>query len=354
MTDKMASFWNEMDTMQIHIDQDAYECQICDNIFTSPIQLTVHCIVLHGLLPCTHCLKLFENEHLLNEHARRNHDDIKHSCTDCAVIEFSNEVNFHAHISHAHSKKHCQLCGLLVLDADYQYHFENLHKVTKELTTIRLIIAADIQNQFHCHLCADNNKTVNRLDKLFFHYLYFHKCSLQSLLRCILRENEVKTLRSMQSNYDDPLAKCSNCSFDYSCFAPKIYHKIYCQGFVYCASCSNCFDNQEKYEEHIRNCIQATIEAGFCDNCNIKNVSGDELHLKTVHKISKVTQRTHISSLLNTQNDCNFCEINLSSDAAKLDELIKHFRTLHQFNATTILGYLKKSNVDIKLETVQK
>lgn len=184
----MTSFLGELNTMQIQSNKSAYECRICDNEFSSPFQLTVHCIVTHGLKPCIECLKLFECEQLLCDHKRINHANDKHTCAECSN-EFPDESNFLSHMSLVHSKKFCTLCDQLISIDGQQQHNSIMHKTVKALN-IRLpsFTVPDKENEFPCHLCNDN-KSVDRLDKLFSHYLYFHKCSLKSILRCIVNNN---------------------------------------------------------------------------------------------------------------------------------------------------------------------
>ncbi|XP_055322707.1 zinc finger protein 423-like [Sitodiplosis mosellana] len=337
----MASFWGELDTMQIQINKDTYECRICDNVFTSPIQLTVHCIALHGALPCIHCLKLFESEHMLGDHTRTQHDCDKHICPECSD-EFPQQTDFESHMRSKHSKRLCELCELLTSIDEQQQHLSTLHKIADG--SFKITLAPVNQNDFRCNSCSDG-KSVDRLDKLLLHYLYFHKCSLQSLLRCILNNN-MESLQS-QISHDDVHAKCSTCNQSYTWSVPKIYHKIYCQGFMYCPSCTNCFDTQEKYDEHMQLCQDKPFKINFCDNCS--NSSVDEPHLRSVHNFSTVSWNP-APSLLNAENDCTFCAENLSCEEANLNGIIDHFRTFHNFDAAAILSYLKQGKSKTKTE----
>lgn len=339
----MTSLWDELDTMQIQTNKDSYECWICDNVFTSPIQLTVHCIVLHGLLPCMHCLKLFESEHLLDDHIRTQHDCEKHICPECSHV-FLNRNEFEMHIFLQHSKKLCELCGLLTSIDEQQQHLSTLHKVMHD--SVRIFLASINQNEFPCHLCSDR-KSIDCLGKLLLHYLYFHKCSLQSLLERILKDNDIKCLISLSSS-NEIHTRCSICGLNYTWSVPKIYHKIYCQGFIYCINCTDCFDTKVNFDEHQKSCAsKKSSKIYFCDSCTSSTI--DDPHFVTAHKNSTVGW-SQATSLLNADNYCNFCALNLNSEAIKLNEIISHFRTLHNFSATAILSYLNKSNNKTKTE----
>lgn len=344
----MTSLWHEMDTMQIQMNQIAYECRICEHKFTSPIQLTVHCIVLHGALPCADCLKLFINEQSLNGHIRAIHNENKHTCSDCAN-EFPSEKDLYFHLVRVHYKKQCQLCDALVSFDECQNHMETLHKITNS-TTIRLNIGLDHQKQFHCQLCQDN-KSVNRLEKLFFHFLYFHKCSLQSLIQCILNDNEIDSLRSTENCDDDTLAKCSTCGSFYTWSIPKNFHNIYCLGFIHCAKCDHSFEDQDRFVQHLEKCVKKVPEIDFCDDCNAADKL--DLHLKNVHNFSTAVIGSKVSNLMNSRNHCQFCGRNLSSEANDLSKLIEHFRILHKFNVRAILSRLNKRQGGQELKVIQ-
>lgn len=340
----MENFANELDTMQIQINKEVYECCICDNNFTSPVQLTVHCIVVHCLLPCTHCLKLFDGEHSLSDHICRQHSTFEQICSDCSS-SFTVQDEFFAHISMEHSKKLCPFCAQLISHCDYSKHMAGAHKIIKP-TEIRLIIAPNSKNVFSCNHCHDD-KSMKHLDKLIFHYLYFHKYSLQSLIQCILNDNSMDSLKA-QNGADDVNTKCTKCNLTYTLSTPKIYHKIYCHGSIYCNSCSNCFDNQSKFDGHLLKCNVHRKKLIFCDDCTSSNEPFDEIHIRAVHGIPAAVKWTEFSSLLNALNDCNFCEMNLNSEANCLIKLLAHYRNLHKFNATTILRYLKPSTIEKK------
>lgn len=367
----MANIWCELNTMQIQnqIDPDAYKCTICSNKFTSPIQLTVHCIVLHGLLPCMHCLKLFGTEHLLNEHKRQQHDQRTHNCSECCE-SFPNEKNLCFHMTRKHFKKQCPFCTATIFYDDFQSHMTILHKITNTAAAIGAAAAAttehinlfenfctiaDNRKQFHCHLCHDK-KCINHLEKLILHFLYFHKLSLPSILRCIFADSRLDFDQMMDGggdSTDNKLAntnKCSICGSTYSWSIPHVFHQIYCHGSVYCANCRNCFEDNQLYDEHLENCHTEELSAiRFCDDndCNIENV----IHLKTVHNFSVNCDFSKIEySLINMQNDCNFCGEHLSRNRAlSLDNLIEHFRLMHKFNANAILRCLNKRNDEVTI-----
>lgn len=331
----MASLWSELDTMQIQLNRDTYECPICDSHFTSPIQLTVHCIALHRAVPCVHCLKLFESEQSLDDHTRTQHACQKHLCAECSD-EFSQQIDFETHMHYKHLKKLCNLCGLLTSIDDN--HLSSLHKIDD--TSFKISLSAVSPSEFRCCLCADA-KIVKRLDKLLLHYLYFHKCSLQSLLQCILSNNSMESLRSQVADHDDVHAKCSICCQTYTWPVPKVYHKIYCHGFIYCATCANCFDTQTKFDDHMSLCHKKTSTYSLCDNCGNSSNDDDRPHLETVHKITTTTSINQISSLLNADDSCTLCLEKLNCKEMNLNEMINHFRSTHNLRALAILSYLK-------------
>lgn len=370
----MAKIWCELNTMQIQTDQDAYKCSICCNIFTSPIQLTVHCIVLHGLLPCMHCLKLFGTEHLLNQHICKQHAQLSYNCPECCDV-FEIETDRCFHMTRKHFKKQCPLCIATILYDDFQCHITTMHKITNTIaatavTTDNIIlfekfctISINNRKQIHCHLCQDK-KCMNRLDKLIIHLLYFHKLSLPSILRCMFSGSH-QLMNDAGNDIDDdlPIAnKCDSCGSVYSYSIPKLFHQIYCHGSIYCANCRNCFENNQIYDEHLENCRRCngkqlpTIK--FCDDdddeadCNITDV----IHLETVHQFSANCDFSKIENrLINSQNDCNFCGDHLSKNRAlSLDNIIKHFRLKHKFNANAILRCLNKRNDDMAMVAHEK
>lgn len=345
----MSRLWHELDTMQIQMDQIEYECRICDNSFTSPIQLTVHCIVLHKAKPCIHCLKLFADEHSLNDHIRFNHAAIARICIDCSV-EFVSEREFYFHLIRVHFKKECHLCDALVSFDEHQIHMANAHQVINYTPLMRLDLSVDQQNQYNCQLCH-SNKSVDRLEKMLSHLLFYHKSSLQSLLRCLLNDNALESIGSSDHTDNDNRAKCSVCGIFYIWTIPKHFHQIYCQGFIYCYKCNISFKDQSTFIEHSTKCVHQTREINFCNNCN----TADELHLKNVHNFSSARIGSNISSLMSLQNDCHFCGRNLNTESKHLHKLIQHFYNLHKFNAWTILRLLCKRNGNIQLnDDVQK
>lgn len=365
----MVNVWSELNTMEIQFQthSDAYKCSICSNKFTSPIQLTVHCIVSHGLLPCMHCLKLFGTEYLLNEHQRQQHDQRTYNCSECQD-SFTDEKDLCFHMTRKHFKKQCPLCTATIFYDDFETHLTALHKITNTTAAIAAAATATTEHiilfenfctisdgnrkQFQCHLCQDK-KCLNNLEKLILHFLYFHKLSLPSILRCIFADSRNDFDQLMDAGDSDTQAnKCSICGAIYSWSIPYLFHQIYCHGSIYCASCRNCFENNQFYDEHLENCRSChgteVPAIKFCDDddgggdCNIQNV----IHLKTAHKFSDNCDfsKTKIS-LINMQNDCNFCGEHLSQGRAlSLDNLIKHFRLMHKFNAHAILRFLNKRN----------
>lgn len=345
----MGNFCGELDTMQIQINKDAYECCICENTFTSPVQLTVHCIIVHWLLPCTHCLKLFENEHLLDDHISRHHSTIQHICTDCSS-SFTMQDEFFAHISLKHSKRLCAFCAQLILLSNYPKHVVDAHR-SMNPSEMRLNIKTSGKNGFICTHCHDERSIIS-IDKLFFHYLYFHKYSLRILIQRTLTDNSRDSLKAPNC---DAVAntnfKCSKCDLAYTLSTPKIYHNIYCHDAIYCQSCGNCFDTPAKFDRHLFKCKVSQNSLTLCDDCTFANGSIDETHIHAVHGIPATLQWTGCSSLLNTQNDCNFCGMNLSCEVNCLIDLLAHYRNLHKFNAIAILRYLKHN--PIKKETVE-
>ncbi|XP_031633057.1 zinc finger protein 808-like [Contarinia nasturtii] len=330
----MTSFLGELNTMQIQTNKDAYECRICDNVFPSPFQLTVHCIIMHELLPCIQCLKLFECEQLLNDHKRIHHENDKHVCAECSN-EFPTESHYLSHASLVHSMKLCTLCEQLISIKDQQQHNTFVHK-TDNSCQIKLFTVPVKQNEFSCHLCNDN-KSVDRLDKLFLHYLYYHKCSMKSLIRCFINDNIIINC------IIDANEKCSNCELKYTWSVPKMFHQIYCLDQIYCKNCKHYFNKGEKYSEHLKDCHPNVTQSrlNFCDNCPSENELNDAIHFNHVHNFSSQCSWHQVTSLLNANNHCYFCSINLSSKVANLNELIDHFRIVHRFNAMSILSYLK-------------
>lgn len=333
------ALWSELDTMQIQINKGSYECEICDIECTSPIQLTIHCIVEHRLMPCTKCLKLYENEASL----------LNHTCVHpTGLISSANDSSSTENCSM--DAKMCELCDLWILPEELLRHNQEIHKITTK-TTMTLNITADSQNQFQCHLCGDC-KSMNRMDKLFSHFVFFHKYSLQSLLRCILSNNEMNSIQSIQiGNESSTNSKCKYCDLAYEWSVPKIYHRIYCQGDVYCSMCKMCFDNQQNFDEHLEQCKEQPMNTAFCDNCNSKNSPIDELHVKNVHNYSKMIPSTDIFSLWDSKNICFLCDMDLNIEATNLNVIIKHFSRYHNIDAAIILKLLKKRQVVLQPTT---
>lgn len=368
----MANIWCELNTMQIQnqTDSDAYRCAICSNKFTSPIQLTVHCVVLHGLLPCMHCLKLFGTEHLLNEHMGQHHDQRTYNCPECPDSSFTIEKNLSFHMTRKHFKKQCTFCTSIICYDDFQSHMTTAHKINDTTAAVAAASAATSENvilfenscaisddrkQFHCHLCQDK-KCLNQLEKLILHFLYFHKLSLPSVLRCILADSRIDF-----DQLDDSLShanKCSVCGSIYSWKIPHLFHQIYCRGSIYCATCQNCYENDQACDEHVGSCRgchgQELPTIKFCDedDCNIQNV----IHLKTEHSFTANCDFSKTEmSLINLQNDCNFCGEPLNRGSVlSLDNLIEHFHLMHKFSATAVLRCLHKRNDEMPMTNGNK
>lgn len=366
----MANIWCELNTMQIQnqSDADAYRCLICSNNFTSPIQLTVHCVVLHGLLPCMQCLKLFGTEHLLSEHMGQQHNQLSYNCPECPDSTFTVEKDLCFHMTRKHFKKQCTFCTSTISYDDFQSHMKTAHKITNTTAAATAASAATSENvilfenscaisddrkQFHCLLCQDK-KCLNQLDKLILHFLYFHKLSLPSVLRCILADSRIDFDQLMDANgnsVDASLShanQCSVCSSIFSWSIPHLFHQIYCHGSSYCANCQNC-------HEDVRSCRGQEMPAiKFCDedDCNIQNV----IHLKTEHSFTAICDFSKKENgLINLQNDCNFCGEHLSQGSVlSLDNLIDHFRLMHKFNAIAILRCLHKRNDEMPMANVSK
>lgn len=330
------ALWTELDTFHIQINKQTYECLICENDFNSPVQLTIHCIVVHRLLPCPQCLKLLENENALDNHIRTHHNN-----------ESSTTVNR----SDVTNSKACTFCELSLPADQLWQHNQQVHKITEPSGIKQFDLRSGTQFGFQCHLCVDQ-KSANRLDKHLSHFVYFHKCSLPSLVRCILNNNAIDSIRSVQI-CDDTAAhlKCTVCGLHYTWSTPKVYHKIYCHGHIYCTACGLCFEKQDGHYDHLEHCQMNSKKTDFCDNCNSGNDTTDQLHIQQVHKYSKTIPLKNLSSLLNSENYCNLCEMNLKIEATNPNDLIEHFRNFHKISALAILSYLKKRN-DAKIHSI--
>lgn len=320
-------------------DENPYDCRVCENKFTSPNELIVH-YVSHGMHPCTKCTKLFTSQSLADKHFQYDHRDQIKECHECPK-RFPTESSFGHHVEIENGKNLCRACDSLISNGKLRSHITEVHHLqpTSFQTTVETLFLLSTDKHFQCELC---NTRLN-LDRFFPHYLYLHKFSLQCLFGEILKQGcNFATLRLLcdDDGSVDEYSYCGTCGDKYTILAPKIVHKIYCDGVVYCRLCDSCFRSQEFFANHFENCASRhrneENSSGFCDMVEVQPE-----HYMEKHGLNSLATKS-IKYLFDAEFRCSFCLVSLANEAHHLDRLIAHYKTVHSFNHSIILTLLKK------------
>lgn len=302
--DGVILFKNGLDTMKINASNQQYECEICDNDFLSPVQLTIHCIVEHRVIPCVECLKLFGNEYQLKQHKQSSCHRKNPTCTECSIT-FSNETTIIEHMIDEHSKRKCNLCTAIIPNEIYSEHLRYAHRAIN-VTTAAASLKTTNHNWFTCNFCE---KDLN-IEKFISHCIFLHKCSMDSLIRNIFDGNgkAILPLELLKTTIDESRdgTKCSDCRALFTFSIPKIFHKVYCLGLNYCVLCNSCVSN-----EHLNN-----------------------------HKHNE--EEIMLEQLLNYPFNCDLCGVDFTFIENNLEALVEHFRVTHGVNDEVILRSMKK------------
>lgn len=346
--EKLDIFIHGLDTMQINSANHLYECKICEiGNFLSPVQLTTHSIVEHTLRPCTICLKLFGNDVHLNEHLITCHSNSAETCLICSK-EFATKNAVSTHTHELHSSESCNLCDSLVSLEKWSHHIYDVHRVNESISVpsreVEKIFCANADNKFACYLCEE----CFAFDRFFSHFLYAHKCSLKSMIRYIFNgsADPISLLKLMQKGNDSMVcneSKCTECNIEYTLIVPKIFHKIYCHGHVYCPTCECCLNSSNLNHSHTH-INKRNVTADCCRFCDVSNVESISNHYQEIHGISSALDS--INDLFGFQFECIFCKIDLKSIAIDLRQLVDHFRITHRMSTVAILRLLKMHQIE--------
>lgn len=355
---------NGLNTIEMSANEQIYECRICENSFSSPIQLTIHYVICHRLLPCIKCLQLFLNRCDLDEHITHQHANDDTNCSQC-LLAFVSARSLIDHLYNVHQKKYCQMCSALVKSNainTFQRHVEQVHKILRQIRSNDPIFSfADMTTDetYECLICRQQIQIV----RLFIHTLSFHKFSLGFIFHNLLEKRYTShVLRSLENvdrpNDFDAKILCTICKHKFTSHAPKIMHHIYCNGQRVCRRCYNRFDSDEDFDVHVNFCECAdTIDLDACKFCADKGIDNQN-HLSHVHKIDPAIYSENVVDLYSTQQTswivtnylCNFCGKDLTANIPNIDTLVKHFVIHHKISQNCLLTFLKKSTIKFQCE----
>lgn len=351
-----------LNTIEMSPDEQIYDCKICENSLSSPIQSTIHYVTCHRLVPCLKCLLLFLNRSDLDDHNKHEHANDATNCSQCP-LSFASARLLVDHLHDVHQKKNCQMCSALVKSSainTLQRHVEQVHKYPRQINCSESIFAFEnnlsANGYFECLICRQQIQ----MHRLFTHSLSYHKLSLGFIFGNILEKRNTSPLLRVVENAEkaddyEAKASCTICKYKFTPLAPKIFHKIYCHGLRVCAGCYGQFDNDEDFDAHGSSCdLAICADSGSCHFCD-EGATDDQDHLSRVHSIDRAIYSEKISSLYSAQKtswiasnySCNFCGETLSPVVRNIDGLIKHFVVHHKFSQNCILRLLKKSVVNL-------
>lgn len=353
---------NGLNTIEMSPNEQIYECKICNNCFSSPIQLTTHYVTCHRLLPCMNCLSLFLNRNDLDNHNNHKHANDDSNCSQCALTFASNRLLVD-HLHEVHQKKYCQMCSALVKCCavnTLQTHVEHVHKMSRQIDRNNPMFSFDnlaTNETFECLICRQQF----HVHRLFTHSMSFHKFSLGFIFTNILEKRHTSPVLKAVENADnlsdfDARTLCTICKCKFTPFAPKILHCIYCHGLRVCRRCYRQFDGDEDFDAHASSCD--IVDSNDMDQCRFcaEDITGDQDHMARVHRIDQTIYSEKIdefysvkqTSWISTNYLCNFCGDDLSSIVQNIDSLIKHYVIHHRFSQISIFKILKKSLVKLE------
>lgn len=340
----------ELDLTSKQNNDQLYICRICDIHYVSVIELTVHYVAHHDMHPCRKCMKLYACELQAHEHNKSDHSDEHFPCSECSET-FLMEKTRNKHVADIHLKELCKFCESAIFHDKYQNHVSEVHRTQASAHSSVDIIRVIGDSEFYCELCTNRY----HLDRLFPHYLYFHKISLRPLFDFIFKDDKI--LVTIHEFYSMTAASdknrfCSICQAKYTMQAPKITHRIYCHGFVYCETCDNIFPSQYQYDKHLKNCSNcstSTIEE-LCKIRKVENTQKQDDHYAVIQETQSEETVTH---LFNDQFNCSFCAENLSDKAQHLNKLLEHYKITHGFSLLNIIKSLKPCPIEIGASEAQ-
>lgn len=351
---------NGLNTIEMSPNEQIYACKICNNSFTSPIQLTIHYVTCHRLLPCIKCLLLFLNRNDLDEHNKHQHANDDTNCSQCA-LKFESKRELVDHLYDIHQKKYCLMCSALVKSSAVNTllrHVDQVHKVVRQ--SCRKVFSFDslaANDTFECLICRQHYP----IQRFFTHSLSFHKFSLGYIFTNVLDKRHTSPVlmaveNAENSNDFETKKLCTICKYKFTPLAPKIMHNIYCIGLSVCRKCYDRFDDDVALDAHASLCSAGNSnKADRCKFC-AADVTDDHDHLSQVHCIVGAIYTEKIDVFLSVEQTswiatnymCNFCGENLSSVVHNINSLIKHYVMHHKFSQNFILGFLKKSVVSLE------
>lgn len=347
-----------LSTIRISPTEQVYGCTVCENICSSPIQLTIHYVVGHRLVPCVDCLSLFLNRTDLNEHIKEMHATANTDCSQCART-FPSKRELVDHLYDEHQKKYCRMCSALVRSCAVNTlgtHVQQVHKMPRQNDDGKLFAFNDLSSKdshFDCLICRQQFP----IERLFTHSLSFHKLSLGFIFANVLDKRHTSPLLTAienVANASESKAFCATCRNKFTPLAPKIVHAIYCNGSKVCRWCYERFDDDAIFDAHVGSC--AVIKDNAFDQCKFcdADVTRDRTHVWQAHRIDPAiyseksgswNAASH-ASWIDSDYLCDFCGQNLSSVLQSVDGLIKHYVIHHKFSLKSILTFLKKSVVN--------
>lgn len=348
-----------LNAIEMLAKEQIYECKICENCFSSPIQLTIHYVTLHRLLPCAKCLLLFLNRNDLYEHNKRQHANDDTNCSQCAMT-FVTERALVAHLHDVHQRKYCEMCSSVIkccATNTLEMHAKQVHKISTQINSSDAIFSFNncTNGTFDCMIC----RQLYPNHRLFTHSVSFHKFSLGFIFGNILDKRFTLPLLKAVENADnvdgfDAKTVCTVCAHKFTPFAPKIIHRVYCNGCRVCRWCYSQFNDDKEFDVHITISASSSTDSVNLNVCKFCDSSNDRDHTAKRHNIDDAHCSQNTSDLFSVRQtswiatiySCNFCNEDLSANIQNIDSLIKHFVIHHKFSQNGILSYLKKSLVN--------
>lgn len=200
-----------------------------------------------------------------------------------------------------------------------------------------------------------------------------HNFAINKLLNIISKDTLCLVTLTLSIDNNNPLnctesSKCTICDHKFTINAPKLVHKIYCQGFKICTICKTLFESNEKFIDHL-DCsntdqIEEHAQQKLCKFCEIP-VENYEVHIKNKHNIDSPTKINDLKCLYRMEETsknsefqciCNLCSSDISHCISNVNALVEHYLNSHHMTHSSIIQLLEKCKVklELKLSTLKK
>lgn len=99
--------------MHNHDTSQQYNCNVCNETFSTELQLKGHIRAVHTSFLCSECGKTFKNNSLLTSHQKVHNSDRPFVCSKCpSRFKWKVALTYHMTIHQTERKHVCETCGL--------------------------------------------------------------------------------------------------------------------------------------------------------------------------------------------------------------------------------------------------